>query len=127
MSQTWNEKRVTKFSDINVEKILLNPFLYSNRLSFTKWLARIDLYRMVEHIKGSVVECGVRDASSLMIYYHLANILRPFDFEEKIIGFDTFSGFPSVSANDPSSAIIGQECGEIPFDEIVGSFNTSFE
>ena len=118
MSQNWDDKRLTKMDGLSPEKLLLNPFLYANRMAVTKWLARFDLYRMVDDVKGSVIECGVRDATSLMVYYHLANILRPFDFEEKIVGFDTFSGFPSVSSHDPTDSSIGQECGGIPLQEI---------
>jgi hypothetical protein len=35
-----------------------------------------------------------------MLYYHLSNIFEPFGFNRKIIGFDTFEGFASISDKD---------------------------
>ena len=42
-----------------------------------------------------------------MLFEHLSSILEPSNFNRKIIGFDTFEGFPSVSKNDPDG-VVGQ-------------------
>ena len=115
---SWAEKQLAAFQSVPHTNPLLNPFLYLNRLSLTKWLTRIKLYEMSQNMPGSIVECGVRDGASLMVYYHLSSILTPFNFTQKIIGFDTFTGFPSVSSHDPNDSTIGQESGQISFDEL---------
>lgn len=41
-----------------------------------------------------------------MKYYHLQSILEPYELNRKIIGLDTFCGFPSVSSNDPEGCSV---------------------
>lgn len=114
----WQTEHERRIKNVVPQNLVHNPFLYMNRLSMTKWLTRIDLYRRNRNCHGSVVECGVRNAASLMIYYHLSSILHPFNFEERIIGFDTFEGFPSTSDKDPINAAKGGEASELSFEEI---------
>ena len=49
---------------------------------------------------GSVVECGVANGSGLMSFAHFSSIFEPINYSRKIIGFDTFEGFPSISDKD---------------------------
>lgn len=51
-------------------------------------------------MKGSVVECGVHKGGAFMLYAQLSAILEPYAFNRKIIGFDTFDGFRSISEKD---------------------------
>jgi hypothetical protein len=51
-------------------------------------------------IQGSIVECGTYRADSLLVYFHLSTIFEPYSFTRKVIGFDTFTGFPSISSHD---------------------------
>lgn len=88
---------------INLKSIIESPMLYSSRQTFTKILTRIKLFEKIKTVQGSIVECGVYKADSLMTFFHLSNIYEPFSFTRKIIGFDTFEGFPNVSEKDPDS------------------------
>jgi hypothetical protein len=92
-------KHVNDFG-IELSDILEAPFLYMTRQHFTKTLTRIELFKKILDIQGSVVECGTYRADSLLTYFHLSNIFEPYSFTRKIIGFDTFTGFPSTSDND---------------------------
>ena len=65
------------------------------------------MFEKIIDIQGSVVECGVHRGNSLMTYYHLSSILEPIAYNRKIIGFDTFDGFPSTSQNDPTGVPLG--------------------
>lgn len=76
------------------------PFVFADRQLVSTILTRIDMFRSVIDVKGSVVECGVHRANSLYLYYHLSSILEPYAFNRKIIGFDTFAGFRSLSDKD---------------------------
>ena len=51
-------------------------------------------------IKGSIVECGVHIGGGVMAWAKLSSTLEPYNYHRKIIGFDTFEGFPSVSQID---------------------------
>lgn len=79
--------------------------------NFTKYVRRQDLARfMVQYemfkrqlkIKGSVVECGVHHGAGIMAWAKISSILEPYNYRKKIIGFDTFEGFPSVVDIDNS-------------------------
>ena len=83
--------------------------------NFSKYVRRQDIARfMVYHelfkkqigIKGSVVECGVHQGGAIMIWAKLSSILEPYNYHRKIIGFDTFKGFPKVSKIDKNNKIV---------------------
>lgn len=88
-----------------VEEILDSPMLHISRQTITNILTRIELFKMIQEVQGSIIECGVYKANSLMTFFHLSNIMEPFAFTRKIIGFDTFEGFPSISDKDPTGVI----------------------
>jgi len=46
------------------------------------------------------VECGVHHGGGLMAWAKLSATLEPYNYHRRIIGFDTFSGFPEVSEID---------------------------
>lgn len=73
---------------------------YASRQSLTKFIARHELFKKQLHINGSIVEVGVHRGASLMAWAHLSSILEPVHYTRKIIGFDTFSGFPCLSEKD---------------------------
>ena len=49
---------------------------------------------------GSIVECGVFHGAGLFTFAKLSSILEPTNHSRRIIGFDTFEGFPDVHAED---------------------------
>lgn len=73
---------------------------YVSRQSLTKFIARHELFKKQLHINGSIVEVGVHRGASLMAWAHLSSILEPVHYTRKIIGFDTFAGFPSLNEKD---------------------------
>jgi hypothetical protein len=97
---------IIKSKNVKPQSIIESPMFYSSRQTITKILTRIKLFEKIREIQGSVVECGVYKADSLLTYFHLSNIFEPFSFTRKIIGFDTFTGFPNVSNSDPEHANI---------------------
>ena len=51
-------------------------------------------------VKGSVVECGVFRGFGLMSWAKLSAMLEPENLTRRVYGFDTFQGFPGVTAAD---------------------------
>ncbi|MFC7668497.1 hypothetical protein ACFQT0_14780 [Hymenobacter humi] len=49
---------------------------------------------------GVAMEFGVRWGQNLALMHALRGIYEPFNYNRKIIGFDTFGGFPSVDPKD---------------------------
>jgi len=82
---------------------LFNFPKYVSRQSLTLFLAKYELFKKTLEIHGSIVECGVLFGGGLMTFAHLSSIFEPVNYNRKIIGFDTFSGFPSLSQHDKKS------------------------
>ena len=94
MSETF-EKYEGKLSD------KLNNFeKYVRRQALARFLARYELFKLTKNVKGSIVECGVHYGGGLMAWAKLSSILEPYAIHRKVIGFDTFEGFPNVSDED---------------------------
>lgn len=70
------------------------------RQDLAMFLARADLFKEIVHVHGAIVECGVFMGSGLFAWAHLSAIYEPYNHNRRVIGFDTFSGFPSVSDKD---------------------------
>ena len=97
---TFQQKRDEMLSNLSPNEIAGAPFVYIDRQTLSTSLTRIHLFEKIIDVQGAIVECGVHRANSLFLYYHLSTILEPFNFNRKIIGFDTFEGFRSLSKND---------------------------
>ena len=75
---------------------------YVPRQNIARFMARYEIFKLVQNIQGSIVECGVLFGGGLMSFAKLSAILEPYNFQRRIIGFDTFSGFPAINAEDLS-------------------------
>lgn len=76
---------------------------YVRRQSLARFIARYELYKIQQQIKGCVVECGVHHGGGLLAWAKLSSSLEPLALDRRIIGFDTFDGFPAVDVNGKDS------------------------
>ena len=83
----------------NVEK-LLNFTKYVPRPAIMRFLCKYEIFKQILNVQGSIIECGVLFGGGLMTWAQLSTILEPINHQRKIIGFDTFSGFPSIAKED---------------------------
>jgi hypothetical protein len=84
-----------------LKKELVDHFpLFIKREQLSYYIAKIELIKKILNVKGSVIECGVFKGSSLLLMAKLFSIFEPYGIHRKIIGFDTFTGFPSSSDID---------------------------
>lgn len=70
------------------------------RQYLTLFLVKYDIFRRILNVEGSIVECGVFRGGGLMAWAALSAILEPVNNQRKVIGFDTFSGFPELADVD---------------------------
>jgi hypothetical protein len=99
----YNEKRSNLLSTVDANYVADAPFLFANRIAVTAALSRIELFKMIQDIPGTIIECGVYKGNSLMLYMQLSMILEPYAINRSIVGFDTFSGFRSIDEEkDPN-------------------------
>ena len=77
---------------------------YVPRQTLGRYLALYEIFKSVLDVQGDVIECGVHWGGGLMLFAQLSAVLEPTNLQRRIVGFDTFSGFPSVSAADARAA-----------------------
>ena len=82
-----------------IEKIEAFP-KYASRQSIAKFLTKYEIFKRILHVNGSIVECGVLHGAGLLAWAKLSSIFEPANHVRKVIGFDTFGGFPSVACED---------------------------
>jgi hypothetical protein len=73
---------------------------YATRQSIAKFLTKYELFKMIMPINGSIIEGGVLHGGGTLAWAKLSSILEPNNHTRKIIGFDTFDGFPSIHDQD---------------------------
>ena len=66
---------------------------FATRQALAKFLARYEIFKRILNVNGSIVECGVLHGGGFD-YAKLSSILEPTNHTRKIIGFDSFAGFP---------------------------------
>jgi len=84
----------------SVTERLENFVKYVPRQNIARLLARYEMLKAVQSIQGSIVECGTLFGNGLMTFAKLSAILEPYNFQRRVIGFDSFSGFPDVADKD---------------------------
>jgi hypothetical protein len=79
---------------------LYNQFMLRGELDrFAKLLARYELFKMIVDMPGDIVEAGVLKGAGLLFWAKLIQIYNPLS-RRKVVGFDTFEGYPTNSARD---------------------------
>jgi hypothetical protein len=73
---------------------------FASRQAIAKFLVRYEIFKRILHINGSIIECGVLHGGGVLAFAKLSSMLEPANHVRKIIGFDTFEGFPSVHQAD---------------------------
>lgn len=73
---------------------------FVSRQALSLFLYKYELFKLVQNVHGSIVECGVHFAGGTMAFAQISSILEPYNYQRRIIGFDTFSGFPEVTDED---------------------------
>ncbi|HEV2568136.1 class I SAM-dependent methyltransferase [Sphingomonas sp.] len=89
-------------------ELLDNLGVFLTRQNLSRITLMQKLYDMILPVHGAIMEFGVRWGQNLSLFSNLRGMLEPFNYNRKIIGFDTFSGFPSVHAQDGGKVHQGQ-------------------
>jgi hypothetical protein len=95
-------------------EILESLPLFIKRRDLMRMLFINELYKKILPVPGVIMEFGIWWGKNMALYQSLRGMYEPYNHVRKIIGFDTFTGFPSVEAKDGTSDVIE-----------VGQFSTS--
>lgn len=65
-----------------------------------RFLARYEMFRLIQDVPGCILEAGVLAGAGLFSFVHFSFLLEPHNSYRKLLGFDTFSGFPDLAEID---------------------------
>lgn len=63
------------------------------------------LYKKIINVQGIVMEFGCRYGQNVALFNSLRNIYDPYNRLRKVVGFDSFEGFPEIVKNDGNNDI----------------------
>ena len=82
------------------DEILANLGLFLSSKNLSRILFMNHLYRQIIDVQGIIIEFGTRWGQNLALFSSLRGIYEPFNRHRKVVGFDTFAGFPSIGEKD---------------------------
>jgi hypothetical protein len=96
-----------KHNSIPTDELVMNLGLFLSRMQLSRVFLMRDLYSLIIPVHGVIMEFGVRWGQNLALFSNLRGMYEPYNYNRKIIGFDTFSGFPSVDVKDGARVAAG--------------------
>jgi len=101
-----NLARQLREAPIPPNQLLAHLPLFLTRSSLAHVLFMNDLYRQALTVHGDILEFGTRWGRNLALFLSLRNIHEPHNYTRRVVGFDTFEGFASLSAEDGADTIL---------------------
>lgn len=99
------EELLEKYYTGGGQRDLIGDFpKYCSRASLTRLLGRYEVFKKVQNVQGYIMECGVFRGSGLFSWAKFSSIFEPCNNARRIVGFDTFEGFPELKEQDALSA-----------------------
>jgi hypothetical protein len=90
---------------IPAKELMSNLALFTSRQDLSHILLIQDIYQRILDVPGVIIEFGVRWGRNLALFESFRGIYEPYNHTRRLVGFDTFAGFPSISAKDGASEI----------------------
>lgn len=90
-------------SGFSATERMMNFPLYTPRQDLARFLCKVEVFKRVLDVQGSIIECGVLFGGGLLGWGQLSAIYEPSNHQRRVIGFDTFSGFPPLADADHAS------------------------
>lgn len=90
------------------DELLANLGIFIARPALSRIFMMSELYRKILNVHGVVMEFGCRWGQNLALFHSFRGMWEPYNYNRKIIGFDTFAGLPesSISAEDGKSETV---------------------
>ena len=98
--------KLLKTCPIPNDQIISNLGLFLNSKNLSRILFMDYIFKQIVDIPGTIFEFGTRWGQNIALFSALRGIYDPFNRHKKIVGFDTFTGFPEVSPEDGKSEMM---------------------
>jgi hypothetical protein len=87
------------------DQLLVNLGLYMRSSVLAKLLYVDELYQQIVRVPGVIMEFGVWWGQNLALFESFRAIHEPYNHSRKVIGFDTFTGYPAIGPEDGVSDV----------------------
>jgi len=87
-------------------QVLENLGLYLHPKNLSRILFMHQIYQEIVEVPGVVFEYGTRWGQNIALFSAFRGIYEPFNRHRKIVGFDTFAGFPGLTPEDGASDLM---------------------
>ncbi len=94
-------------SPVPDRELLDNIGVYLTRQTLSRINFMQQIYAKILPVHGVIMEFGVRWGQNMTLFSNLRGIHEPYNYNRKIIGFDTFEGFLSVAPEDGDAVQAG--------------------
>jgi hypothetical protein len=91
---------------IPTEQLLVNLGLYMRSSCLGKILFLNEFYEKIKNIPGDILVFGAWWGQDVVTLYNLRAVHEPYNYTRKIIAFDSFEGYKSISKKDIVSETI---------------------
>ncbi len=95
-------------SPLPTHDMMVNFPLYTRSSAIAKMLYINELYQLNIKTPGVIMEFGVWWGANLALFESLRAVYEPYNYTRKIIGFDTFGGYDSISNQDGGSEFVNK-------------------
>lgn len=89
-----------------LDHLMVNLGLYQRSSVVAKLLYLNELYQKIVDIPGVIMELGVWWGQTLVQLLNLRAVYEPYNHTRRVIGFDTFEGYPEPLPQDGSSKLV---------------------
>ena len=87
-------------------ELLQNLGLFIKRRDLSRIIFMHEIYQKIINVHGVIIEFGTRWGQNLALFESFRGMYEPYNHTRKIIGFDSFEGFPSTHAKDGQHDVI---------------------
>jgi hypothetical protein len=101
-----NLKRLFAETPLPLDDLLVNLPLYMRSSTIAKLLWINELYELIAPIPGVIMEFGAWWGANLALFECLRAVHEPYNYSRRVIGFDTFDGYPEARPEDGSNPLV---------------------
>lgn len=93
-------ERLFASTDLSTFDLFRNFPVATPRYNIARFLAHYEIFKKIVDVPGVIIDLGVFRGASTFTWAKLCEIFCPTDIRKTVIGFDTFTGFPKIGAED---------------------------
>ena len=97
-------ERLYEATDLSTFEMFRSFPVFTPRFNLARFLTHYELFKKIVKVPGVIVDLGVYRGASTFTWAKLCEIFCPTDIWKLVYGFDTFRGFPRISAADGAAS-----------------------